>query len=147
MNNLRVSVIQKNVLRWKNISGYSFAPIIILALTTGVFADDEALSKKLVRKWEGIVAVKTAEHRTLVITSINRDGSDLVAKGTFGREKGLPVKIKTIESGSDITLMFDAANGNDVNLKLVSDQEMEGTFTYPYGRKQNNAMARFKKVE
>jgi hypothetical protein len=127
---------------------------LIIALSLVAFvslasANEEELVKKLVGRWEGTVAIKNDPFRTLLIDSVRRDGDQWIATGRWGNtdKKGMKVDIKIQVNGGDLSLAFDAAAGNELNLKLVGDRELTGKFNHARGRQRINADASLKKVD
>jgi hypothetical protein len=85
----------------------------------------------------------------LVIDSVKRDGDQWIATGRWANtdKKGMKVDIKIQVSGGDLSRAFDAAPGNEVNLKLVGDRELTGKFNHARRRQRTNADASLKKVD
>jgi hypothetical protein len=119
----------------------------LITLVSSTSANEEDLVKKLVGRWEGTVAIKNDPFRMLVIDSVKRDGDQWLATGRWGRadKKGNEVEIKIQVTGGDLSLAFDATEGNEVMLKLVGDRELNGKFNHAVGRKRVNADASLKK--
>lgn len=131
------------------ISGFIIIAITLITFVSSTSANDEDLVQKLVGKWEGTVAIKNDPFRMLVIDSVKRDGDQWIATGRWGNtdKKGAKVDIKIQVNGGDLSLAFDAAAGNEVNLKLVGDRELTGKFNHARGRQRTNADASLKKVD
>ncbi len=109
---------------------------------------DDDLAKKLVGTWEGTRATKTSPFQTLIIKSVAREDGQLVATGNYGTtDKKLPqVKINVIVNGTDVVLELRSGVGNDVDLKLVGDNELTGNIEAMRGRKRIHADLTLKKV-
>jgi len=118
------------------VSGFLILAMTLITFVSSTSANDEDLVKKLVGKWEGTVAIKDP-FRTLVIDSVKRDGDQWIATGRWGRadKKGNEVQVKIQVTGENLSLAFDAAEGNQVHLKLVGDRELTGVFRHMEGGK------------
>jgi hypothetical protein len=127
--------------------------VIALISAAAVFQSSsyasEELVKKLVGRWEGTAAVKNNPHRWLVIESVKPDGDQWTGEGRWGsKEEGRGMKVQFIisVSGSNVSLAFDASQGNDLALKLVGDDELTGLYNHAVGRRRVNAQINLKKV-
>jgi hypothetical protein len=136
-------------LRESYVSGFVIIVMALIAFVSSTSANEEDLVKKLIGKWEGTVAIKNDPFRTLVIDSVKRDGDQWIATGRWGNtdKKGMKVDIKIQVNGGDLSLAFDAAAGNELNVKLVGDRELTGKFNHARGRQRVNADASLKKVD
>lgn len=112
---------------------------------------DADIAKKLVGRWEGTRATagQASPFQTLVIKSVEREGDQLVATGNYGNtDKKLPqVKINVIVNGSDVRLQLTSKIGNDIDLKLVGDNELTGHTEAVRGRQRTHADMTLKKVQ
>jgi hypothetical protein len=133
----------------RRVSRFVIIAMTIITFVSSTSANEEDLVKKLIGKWEGTVAIKNDPFRTLVIDSVKRDGDQWIATGRWGNtdKKGMKVDIKIQVNGGDLSLAFDAAAGNELNVKLVGDRELTGKFNHARGRQRVNADASLKKVD
>jgi len=127
------------------------AGILISATTLMAQTGDADIAKKLVGRWEGTRATagQASPFQTLVIKSVEREGDQLVATGNYGNtDKKLPqVKINVIVNGSDVRLQLTSKIGNDIDLKLVGDNELTGHTEAVRGRQRTHADMTLKKVQ
>jgi hypothetical protein len=122
----------------------------ILTIASTTAASEEEIVRKLVGRWEGTVAIKNNPFRTLVINSVKREGDHWIAAGRWVSKEekaGRKVDIKVQVNGDDVSLAFDAQDGNDVKLKLAGDRELTGLFEHARARKRVNSHVSLKKVD
>jgi hypothetical protein len=125
------------------------AAILINAYGLGAQTTDADLAKKLIGKWEGVTATQYNPFRSLIIKSVAREGDQLVATGNYGTTgKKLPqVKINIIANGSNVVLELTSRSGDDIDLKLIGDNELTGHTEVARLRQRIHADMTLKKVQ
>ena len=125
---------------------------VMTAFSPAAFADEDEAVKKLVGKWEGNIAIPDGA-RTVVIDRVKREGDQWTAIGMYGvTGKDLrKVTYQVTVNGNDVQIEFTFGS-NYLKLKLVGDNELDGTFRYfrPAGQgggRQSNAQMKLKKAE